>query len=424
MKIVRDKKSSTIHQIVVFGASGDLAKRKIYPALHSMYSKKNLPDNTYITGYGRSDMTKEKFTKHISDVYQYNNLSFMDICSYKQGNYDWDDGFSNLLDYLDDSKSTYDICNRLFYISLPPSVYNSVISNLPFMFSNKGWNRIIIEKPFGRDLESYYILRNDIQKYISNVDNTVYCIDHYIAKKLILDLINDVYYSSNTSINLCKNDIKSIHITCHEKNGADDRPYFDDSGIIRDIVQNHVLQIVTVLTSEGWNKEAKVKLLRDIVTINPHNVRKGQYDTYKNHKYVKKESITETYADMYLFINNTKWENIPIHINVGKGMEQDVVEIRIHHTCHDIVYQIRPDKNVSYVLENINESNSIIHSTYTESFEEKYGAYEILLQDAFRGDKNKFVSFDEIEESWRILQDVLKNENKPFEYIFGTYPII
>lgn len=367
MKISKDKKSSTIHQVVVFGASGDLAKRKIYPALHSMHYRKILPENTYITGYGRTQMSTDTFSQHISQNIEYDK-SFIDICSYRQGGYEWNDGFSELVNTLE-YKKDYDICNRLFYVSLPPSVYSDIISNLPAMFSQDGWNRVIIEKPFGKDLQSFYTLRDVITKSISK--DSIYCIDHYLAKATILKLIEQIP-------NIVPNEIR---ITWYEKKGTEGRPYFAEYGIIRDIIQNHILQIVSVLTVDTWTTEEKVRILRSINTVDPNTVTIGQYVGYDD---------SETFAKMPLCINNKKWKDVPVHVSVGKGMNCDKVEIQLGQDV--------------YFIEKQNETKS----------------YEILIEDALKGDKSKFVSFEEIEESWRILDDVLKHTYTPFKYQFGS----
>lgn len=439
MNIIHKQK----YQIVIFGASGDLAKRKLYPALSSLYSKDKLPEDIKIIGYGRSYINDDQFKESAFKYCNYNDIqnNFKNKCSYIQGLYTWDEGFSKLNDVLNINSNTifktindntneyqYDICNRVFYLSLPPNVYTDVIVDISKLFSETGWNRIVVEKPFGKDLTSFYQLRNTMFEYIPNINDTLYCMDHYLGKDYLKDimkkrfaLIDTNVISENVSLMkslYIKERISSIHIRCFEKRGIEDRMYFDDYGIIRDVIQNHLLQIVSLFTCDAPTTDAKVRALRNIKTLKSSTLEKGQYDTYKSEKYVKPNSITETYAKLVLNIeNNIYWKNVPITIEAGKGMSCDINEVRISYNDGNnvLVYRIQPDPEVSlFVKNNINGTWDIYPINKPDS---KVDAYEYLLNDIVNGSKDNFVTLEEIEESWRILDDVVSmNNSLPFIY--------
>jgi glucose-6-phosphate 1-dehydrogenase len=271
------------------------------------------------------------------------------------------------------------------------------------------------------------MLRDDIQRYIPNFHDTIYCIDHYLAKKSIRDIIN-VRFKDITGDNarfkffISGNTISSIDITSYEKKGIVNRMYFDDYGIIRDIVQNHILQIVSVLTCDQWAPSSKAKALQDITTVDIDSVKCGQYDTYTTNKHVKQDSKTPTFAMITLHVNNPLWKNIPINIKVGKGMKYNKTEIIVRHVdgIHKTKMQIQPQPRKTSLVIDIGDNVEYVLSSKEDNDETPHQAYETLIKDALNGDKSLFVSFEEIEESWRILQNILDNTIEPFIYPFGS----
>lgn len=365
------------HQVVVFGASGDLAKRKIYPALHSLYTKQLIPDTVDIIGYGRSDFDRPSFIKQVTQFIPGPvNNSFVERCSYIQGSY-------NNLEPLRRNLSFDDASNRIFYMSLPPSLYKDVSSTLPWLFSTKGWNRVVMEKPFGKDVSSFQELRTAIEQYIPG--ESLYLMDHYLAKSAV-DYMR-------SSIGLLNPMPERIEVVFCEDLGVDGRQYFDEYGIIRDVVQNHILQLLAVLLGH----HDKLRVLQDMGRMTASSTRIGQYKGYPF-----TASMTPTFVETH-----TSWNGIPVRILAGKATAHRLVEIRLYYAdeAHNKRINVQPygavmDADKSLLLD----------------FNRPEDAYEIAIGDVFAGDHTRFVTMAEIEESWKIVDGILNMDVVPFEY--------
>lgn len=361
------------NQVVVFGASGDLAKRKIYPALHSLYTKRVIPEDIEIIGYGRSDFDRKSF---INQVTQFISAplddSFVDRCSYIQGAYD----------DLDPLKTHLVATNRIFYMSLPPSLYEDVTRNLPCMFSGTGWNRVVMEKPFGKDLHSFQHLRTAIERYIPH--DSLYLMDHYLAKSAV-----DYMRSSS---DLLEPMPTRIDVVFSENIGLEGRRYFDDYGIVRDVVQNHILQLIAVLLGSD-----KLSILRELTRMKPEDTRLGQY---KGYPFLP--SRTPTYVE-----TEVSWRGIPITIKAGKALPDRMVELQLYYEDEEQNKRI----NVQPYGAVMNSCQSLLLD-----FNRPEDAYEIAIGDVFKGDHTRFTSMEEIEESWKIVDGILEMDVVPFEY--------
>jgi glucose-6-phosphate 1-dehydrogenase len=249
--------------------------------------------------------------------------------------------------------------NRLFYLSLPPSTYKDVIAMLPSLFAgNDNWNRVVIEKPIGTDTSSFADIREYINTHLPG--ESVYLMDHYLAKPAV-DAIRTrtVGHSPSTHVD----------VLFSETLGVDGRPYFDQSGIVRDIVQNHILQVVATLI----NPADKLAALRRLTPMTPDNTVLGQYTPYPF-----PNSATPTYIDTTIY-----YDHIPVRIRAGKRLRTKIVRVTVDHaTTIDIESTSRAGAGAD-------------------------GAYETAIADVFTGDRTRFVTFDEVAESWRIVQDVL-----------------
>lgn len=369
------------HQVVVFGASGDLAKRKIYPALHSLYVKGSIPFDTKIIGYGRSAFDKTSFIQQVTSMISPPvDNKFTANCSYIQGVYTKDDMAQLTSD--DDSS-----CNKLFYLSLPPSAYSQVIQQLPHLFSKNGWNRVVLEKPFGRDLRSFFDLKQHIHENLPT--ESIYLMDHYLGKSTI-EYIRRNPFSKNTPI--------SVDVVFSEALDAAGRKYFDECGIVRDVVQNHLLQVIATLISPS----NKLSALRTLSRMTSHNTFPlGQYDDYPF-----PNSLTATYVDTTIF-----WNDVPIRIRAGKGFKDKVVEVRLKYT----------DPGRNKIINIQHGGVTFANSSVLLDFIQKEDAYEVVLNDVFQGSRERFVTFDEVEESWRIVQSILEVEtaDQLFKYNLG-----
>lgn len=369
-----------IQQVVVFGASGDLAKRKIYPALHTLFTKRSISDATRVVGYGRSKLEHTEFIKHVSShVKAPVNDGFIDRCTYVNGCYD---DFSDLQQYLDDDDQGEK--NRLFYLSLPPSSYFTVVEKLPQLYSSTGWNRVVMEKPFGHDLESFLQLKQHVERYVPR--ESLYLMDHYLGKPAL------EYLRESGGI-LGQRLPKSIEVCFSENIGAEGRQYFDESGIIRDVVQNHILQIIAVLL----DPQNKLRVLKELSRCSMDSTLIGQYKDYPF-----QHSNTPTYVDTLC-----SWRGIPVKIKAGKALANSSVDIYLEY--EDASQNVRINVQPHGAVMGQDQSRLL-------DFVSSEEAYEVMIRDVFDGNRMRYMDMAEIEESWKIVQDIIKVEAPLFAY--------
>lgn len=380
------------NDVVIFGASGDLARRKIYPSLYSLHEKKMLPVNTNIIGYGRSEFTKQEFHEKISSFVKMSD-DFLHICEYVTGRYDSIESLNSLTS-LQSQGEDNEICNRLFYLSTPATVYEDILKCIPMLYSKTGWNRILIEKPFGSDMDTFLDLKNVLETYTN--PNDVFCVDHYLWKTVVNDIANirDTY-SDRWNIR----NIASIYVSFRETIGIEDRQYFDEFGIVRDIIQNHVLQILAQTISTD-----RYSVLRHCSRLDPEASIFGQYIGYRTSKYVSSASTTPTYFHGMMYYCDGVHDDVPIFVEAGKRMYSEYVHICI---------ELRDGKKITLKIQ---PEYTIEIDTICLQYE-KRNAYEDMLRDIMNVcNTANFVTLDEIRESWRIVQDVLNVEKEPIEY--------
>ena len=452
-----DSTAST--SIVVLGASGDLAKKKTFPSLFNLFGLGLLPPNTKIYGYSRSAMSNDEFRKHASQNFKEfmdKKEAFLSLLFYVTGHYDSHEDFARLNKTLLEQKSQH-TANRLFYMAIPPTVYTQVASSLKNHWkSATGWNRVIFEKPFGMDLETSRELSASLGQVFE--EDQIYRIDHYLGKEMVQNLM--VLRFANVVFEPLWNRqyISSVTITFKEDIGTEGRGgYFDTFGIIRDVMQNHLIQIFSLVameppvTLEAKDvRDEKVKVLRACAPITASDIVTGQFTADKQGKNpgylddpgVPKTSKTPTFALACIHVNNARWHGVPFLLKCGKGMAERKTEIRIQFkqsanpffqsaAPNELVIRVQPNEAV-YLKFNQKEpglSSEIIQSeldlTYKSRFQTRVpDAYERLIHDAIRGDPNLFVRVDELEASWSIFTPVLHqiDEGKilPIPYHFGS----
>ncbi|CAO3638740.1 unnamed protein product [Cunninghamella blakesleeana] len=399
--------------IVVLGASGDLAKKKTYPALFRLYRNGFLPENTYIVGYARSDFKHDDFISRVTqyikikndDEKEKNTLeSFKKLLSYQRGSYDKDESFQQLDAFIKQLEQTMQEGqrNRLFYMALPPTVFVPVARGLKKnVYATQGVNRIVVEKPFGKDLASSNELAKDLGGLFA--EKEIFRIDHYLGKEM----------------------------------GG----YFDEFGIIRDVMQNHLLQILSLIAMErpiSTNAEAvrdeKVKVLKCIPPIDVSDALLGQYvsdgkgkpgyledDTLTN-----KASLTPTFAALVLWIQNERWEGVPFILKAGKALNEAKVEVRIQFrnvagnlyknaSRNELVIRVQPDEALYTKFNNKlpGLSYQTIQTDLDLTYNSRYvdlsipDAYESLILDVLRNDHSNFVRDDELSAAWKIFTPLL-----------------
>ncbi|MBI2424516.1 MAG: glucose-6-phosphate dehydrogenase [Candidatus Hydrogenedentes bacterium] len=463
--------------IVVIGASGDLAQRKIYPALFALYCQKLLPDVVHIVGFARSEMSNTDFRTKVSRnlTCRYSQeesneaaiKSFLERCTYVAGQYNEAESFRQLhkeLQHLDPDGAE----NRIFYMSIPPFLFMEVAhalkaADLVNRAENRGgWTRAVIEKPFGEDRQSSDELTSSMGQVFT--EKQTYRIDHYLGKEVIQNLMVLRFANMVFDPIWDRASIHDVRITWMEDLSLEGRAgYFDEYGIIRDVMQNHLLQMVALMAMEppvslfsGHVRDEKVKALRAIAPVGLNDIVVGQYSAgamkgkqhfgYLDEPGVPKDSITPTYAAAVLQVNNRRWDGVPFLIRAGKGLSSSMTEIRLrfrevpgnlfkdatgHLSKNELVIRVQPDAGIAFHIVNrvpglgmqLAESN--LNLRYESAFQTKIpDAYESLLLDVVQGDKSLFIRADELEAAWDIFTPILhtlaKDRIKPEPYTFGS----
>ncbi|XP_031475887.1 glucose-6-phosphate 1-dehydrogenase, chloroplastic-like [Nymphaea colorata] len=461
--------------ITVVGASGDLAKKKIYPALFALFYEGCLPEHFTIFGYARSKMTDAELRTMVSKtltcrIDKRENCNdkmkqFLERCFYHSGQYDSVDNFAELDKKLKEQEGGR-LSNRLFYLSIPPNVFiNAVKCASLSASSSNGWTRVIVEKPFGRDSESSAALTRGLKKYLK--EDQIFRIDHYLGKELVENL--SVLRFSNLIFEplWSRQYIRNVQLIFSEDFGTEGRGgYFDSYGIIRDIMQNHLLQILALfametpvsLDAEDIRNE-KVKVLRSMRPLQLDDVVIGQYKShskggithpgYLDDKTVPKGSLTPTFAAAALFIDNARWDGVPFLMKAGKALHSKRAEIRVQfrhvpgnlyrksfgtdldRATNELVIRVQPDEAIYLKINNkipglgmrLDRSNLNLHYAARYS-NEIPDAYERLLLDAIEGERRLFIRSDELNAAWALFTPLLKEieEKKivPELYPYGS----
>lgn len=461
--------------ITVVGASGDLAKKKIFPALFALYYEGCLPKHFTIFGYARSKMTDDELRNMISQtltcrIHQRENCDdktekFLKRCFYQAGQYSSEGDFKKL-DAKLKSHEGGRLANRLFYLSIPPNIFVDVARCASRSGSSvNGWTRVIVEKPFGRDSESSAELTRGLKQFLT--EEQIYRIDHYLGKELVENL--SVLRFSNLVFEplWSRQYIRNVQFLFSEDFGTEGRGgYFDNYGIIRDIMQNHLLQILALfameppvsLDAEDMRNE-KVKVLRSMRPLQLEDVVVGQYKNhvrggvkypgYTDDKTVPSNSITPTFAAAALFIDNARWDGVPFLMKAGKALHNRRAEIRVQfrhvpgnlykrsfgadldQATNELVIRVQPDEAIYIKINNkipglgmrLDRSNLNLH--YADRYSREIpDAYERLLLDAIEGERRLFIRSDELDAAWALftplLRDLETRKVAPELYPYGS----
>ncbi|KAI9251652.1 glucose-6-phosphate dehydrogenase [Helicostylum pulchrum] len=452
---------------IVLGASGDLAKKKTFPALFALFQNSFLPRNTTIVGYARTKMDSAAFYSRIEpylkpkqDDPKKSVQEFLKMCHYVPGQYDDGKCWEDLNHYVSDLEAKHGLKdeqkNRIFYMALPPSVFVSVADGLrKHVYSKTASTSIIIEKPFGKDLESCRALLQDIQKLYK--EDEVYRIDHYLGKELAKNIMTVRFANMIFSPLWSRMHIDSVQITMKEPFGTEGRGgYFDEFGIIRDVMQNHLLQLMSLVAMErpvGRDSESirdeKVKVLKCVKPIELKDTLLGQFvksgdkPGYLDDDTVPKGSLCPTFAAIVLWIDNERWADVPFILKAGKALDNGKVDIRIQFkklhgnlfegvARNELVFHVQPGEAIYMKFNNkcpgFSDDSMIteLDLTYRTRYKNLKvpEAYESLVLDALRGDHSNFVRNDELIASWKIftplLHQIEKEKIKPEPYLYGS----
>ncbi|HEY4511804.1 MAG TPA: glucose-6-phosphate dehydrogenase [Candidatus Paceibacterota bacterium] len=432
---------------IIFGITGDLAQRKLLPALLSLYTKKALPARFSIVGVSRRQFSREEFREYVRqemnvEPHQYKGEDikhFLDHIRYEQALFDDKNSYIRLADTLESIDAQWKICsNKLFHLSVPPSFYELILKNLSVSGltipcgGNEGWTRVLVEKPFGNDMstaESLDALLGSLFK-----EEQIFRIDHYLAKESVQNILAFRFANAMFEPLWSSEFIERVEIKLLEKLGMEGRGNFYDSvGAIKDVGQNHILQMLTLIAMERPSKMTanhirgeRTKVLRSLALIEKrnikHNVIRAQYDGYVSEPGVKKESRTETYFKIRTFINNERWEKVPFYLEAGKGLKEQEVLIRIHFKNDKapdqknvLTFSIQPNEGIDILFWVKTPGSGAEVEPKTLSFKYKDfpstatipDAYERVLLDAIMGDQTLFASTEEVKWAWKFITPVI-----------------
>ncbi len=463
--------------IVVIGASGDLAVKKIFPALFSLYCRNLLPEHFHCYGFARTAMSDEAFReslmrrltcRYTPGEQECKRLmdEFLSRCHYVDGKYDDPDSFQKLNSVLEAGETKEVPVIRLFYFSIPPFLFMPVANSLSEAgltanIPEKRSCRVVIEKPFGRDRKSSDELTADLAQVFT--EEQTYRIDHYLGKEVIQNLMalrfaNLIFEPLWNRVN-----IAHVLITWMEDIGVEGRAgYFDAYGIIRDVMQNHLLQIMALTAMEEplslnpeYIRDEKVKALRSIAPATLDDIVVGQYAAadyqniprkgYLDEPGIPAGSITPTYAAVALKIRNRRWDGIPFLIRAGKALNDRKTEISIVFRdvpanifstsktvpeANELVIRVQPDEGISLSFMNkmpglpMSLHKTHLNLSYADVYDKMPDAYESLILDVIKGDKSLFIRADELAAAWDVFTPVLFDLEsctiKPQEYPFGS----
>lgn len=445
--------------IVIFGVTGDLTRRKLMPALYENAKNGRLPFPFYILGFARRPWSHEEMREVLRDgVMEFSrdkevnsevlNL-LLENAYYIESTFQDEDGYQR----LDQALHQLGVQNTLFYLSTPPGMYSTIVENLgksQLESCRQGWRRIVVEKPFGRDLESARVLDDQLHSVFK--EDQIYRMDHYLGKETVQNIQAFRFGNGIFEPLWNRKYVDHIQITMAEDEGVGTRAgYYDQAGVVRDVFQNHLLQLMALTAMEApavFNAKAvrdeKVKVLKSIAEIKGQtaleNTIRAQYvsgtidgkrvPSYRDEPNVAPDSTTETYMAARLFINNWRWAGVPFYLRSGKRLPRRLTEIAIQFTQvplalfgqrnlagdapNVLVLRIQPDEGITLYL-GAKSPGSVMQIEpvqmkfdYADAFPgDPPEAYERLLLDSLLGDATLFTRSDEVEEAWHLTDGII-----------------
>jgi len=441
--------------IVIFGASGDLTRRKLIPSLCSLFCKGRLGPEVQVVGMARNNITTEEYRESLTEgMDDFPDFSpeqgewneFLSRIHYRCGDVSSADDMKGFEETLKGIEAPGKPANRLYYLALPPSLYGPTVLNLGaagMVREPEAWRRVVIEKPFGADLASAQALNKSIHSVFT--EDQVFRIDHYLGKETVQNIL--VLRFANTIFEPVwnRNYIDNIQITVAETVDLADRAgYYDQAGVFRDMFQNHILQLLTVVAMEPPSnfqadllRNEKVKVLNAIRRVTPESASEiavaAQYDGYLEEPGVPGDSRTPTYAAMRMDIDNWRWQGVPFYLRSGKALDDKSTEIVIQfrrppHLMFPqeigpniLAIQVQPDEglHIEFQAKTPDEKMDLRPVDLEFHYDDSFGgqdipdAYERLLLDAINGDASLFTRSDEIEEAWEIMDPIIQGLGMP-----------
>ena len=469
------------HLFVIFGATGDLTKRKLIPALYHLMQDEDVARRCVVLGAARSDWSDERFREEARTALHDKGYADDEVSAWCTRNLYYQclgeggDDYSGLRDRIDQLERHLDLPgNRAFYLSLPPSVYGPAIDGLGEvgLSESPGWTRVVVEKPFGYDLQSAQALNERVHRHFE--EDQVYRIDHYLGKETVQNLMAFRFGNAIFESLWNREHVERIEITVSEDLGVGGRGgYYDQSGHVRDMVQNHLTQLLTLVAMEppasmdaNAIRQEKVKVLNATQRPDPEaDVVFGQYEggtvdgepvpAYREESDVPPDSSTETFAALRLQVANWRWQGVPFYLRTGKRLPTKLTQIAVRFQgapvslfqadggpcipqdadcearSNELLITLQPDEGFDLRFEvkapgengngTMNLETQQLSFSYRDAFGPVPDAYETLLRDIIVGDPTLFVRADEVEASWQLYGPLLGSDAPVHPYESGTW---
>ncbi|MCB9813993.1 glucose-6-phosphate dehydrogenase [Candidatus Nomurabacteria bacterium] len=445
-------------QIIILGGGGDLSQRKLLPALLDLFTRKKLPETFNIIGLARTPRTDEQYRQFVAEAieahctnHNHTLQNVMDFCehvSYVQGSFDDIESYHRLNEAISNFDSTNSIaCNRLFYLAVPPKHYHQIFSDLKTTGaadeSHGSWTHILVEKPFGRDLETAQTL--DTQLASLYREDQIFRIDHYLAKEAVQNILSFRFANTLLKVPWNKDSIESVHINMSETIDVGHRAnFYEGVGALRDVGQNHILQLLALVAMrepDNFNtdsiREARCEVLQALKEIPTDefeaSVLRGQYEDYQKNDIVADDSQTETYFELKAELDLSEWKGVPFYLSAGKALDKEEVSIVVKfldicsgmfvtNTClsvgNKITLTISPEQTIAITFNTKTPGLGFNLESQTLSFTCEKGdldiknAYEKVLYDSIIGDQTLFTHTKEVLAAWKFITPIIEEWDK------------